>query len=65
MDPDTIEALKHAAAKTFLYGGLFLIVAGGVGFIMASQDPVHTTGDQLAIIAVGIVLTAAGRLVPH
>ena len=65
MDPDTIEALKHAAAKTFLYGGLFLIVVGGVGLIMASQDPVHTTGDQLAIIAVGIVLTAAGRLVPH
>ena len=65
MDPDTIDALKHAAAKTFLYGGLFLIVAGGVGLIIASQDPVHTTADQLAIIAVGIALTAAGRLVPH
>jgi hypothetical protein len=63
--PDALQALRRAVAKTLLFGGLFLLVTGGVGFVVASQDPVHTTGDQLALVALGIALTAAGRLVPR
>ena len=65
MDDDTIQAVKRAAAKTCLAVGIFLIVAGGTGYIVASQDPVHTTGDQLVLIAIGIGLTAAGRIIPQ
>lgn len=59
------QAIKRAAARTCLAVGIFLIVAGGAGYITASVDPVHTTGDQLALIAVGIALTAAGRIIPQ
>lgn len=62
MDDETIQAVRRAAARASLAVGLFLIVAGGAGYIAASQDRVHTTGDQLALIAVGIGLTAAGRI---
>jgi hypothetical protein len=65
MDEETIRVVKRAAATACLAVGLFLIVAGGAGYIAASQDPVHTTGDQVALIAVGIGLTAAGRIIPH
>ena len=65
MDDETIQAVKHAAARACLAVGIFLIVAGGAGYITASLDPVHTTGDQLALIAVGIALTAAGRIIPQ
>jgi hypothetical protein len=60
-----ILAVKSAAARTSLAVGIFLIVAGGSGYVAASLDPVHTTGDQLALIAVGIALTAAGRIIPQ
>ena len=65
MDDETIRAVKRAAARACLAVGIFLIVAGGAGYITASLDPVHTTGDQLVLIAVGIALTAAGRSIPH
>ena len=65
MDDETVQAVKRAAARACLAVGIFLIVAGGAGYITASLDPVHTTGDQLALIAVGIALTAAGRIIPH
>ena len=60
-----IQAVKRAAARACLVVGIFLIVAGGTGYVTASLDPVHTTGDQLALIAVGIALTAAGRIIPQ
>jgi hypothetical protein len=59
-----IQRVKGAAARTALVAGLFLIVAGGAGYIEASLDPVHGTGGQLALIGIGIALTAAGRLIP-
>jgi hypothetical protein len=65
MDDKTIQAIKRGAARACLAVGLFLIVAGGAGYVTASLDPVHTTGDQLALIAIGIALTAAGRVIPQ
>ena len=65
MDDEMIQAVKRAAARACLGVGIFLIVAGGAGYIAASMDPVHTTGDQLVLIAVGIALTAAGRVIPQ
>ena len=65
MDDDMMQAVKRAAARTCLAVGIFLIVAGGAGYIAASMDPVHTTGDQLALIAIGIALTATGRIIPQ
>ena len=65
MDDGMLRAIKRAAATTCLAVGIFLIVAGGAGYISASLDPVHTTGDQLTLIAVGIALTAAGRIIPQ
>ena len=60
-----IHAVKRAAVRMCLVGGIFLIVAGGAGYIEASLDPVHSTGEQLLLIAIGIALTAVGRLIPH
>jgi hypothetical protein len=65
MRDDMIQAVKRAAVKTCLVGGIFLIVAGGAGYIEASLDPVHSTSEQLVLVAIGIALTAAGRLIPH
>jgi hypothetical protein len=65
MDDDMMQAVKRAAAKGCLAVGIFLIVAGGAGYIAASQDPVHTTADQLVLVAIGIGLTAAGRIIPQ
>jgi len=65
MDEGVVQAVKRAAAKACLAVGIFLIVAGGAGYIAASQDPVHTTADQLVLVAIGIGLTAAGRLIPQ
>ena len=63
MNDHLIQAVKRAVALTCLAFGIFLIVAGGAGYVAASLDPVHSTGEQLALIAVGIALTAAGRLI--
>jgi hypothetical protein len=60
---DAIDTVKRAAARTSLAVGIFLIVAGGTGYITASLDPVHTTADQLVLVAIGIALTAAGRII--
>ena len=60
-----VQAVKRAAARTCLAVGIFLIVAGGASYIAASQDPVHTTADQLVLVAIGIGLTAAGRIIPQ
>jgi hypothetical protein len=65
MEDRTIQAMKRAAARTSLFVGIFLIVAGGAGYIEASLDPVHSTGEQLMLIAIGIALTAGGRLIPQ
>jgi hypothetical protein len=65
MEDRTIQAMKRAAARTSLFVGIFLIVAGGAGYIEASLDPVHSTGEQLVLIAIGIALTAGGRLIPQ
>jgi hypothetical protein len=65
MSDTMIQAVKRAAARTCLVGGIFLIVAGGAGYIEASLDPVHSSGEQLVLIAIGIALTAAGRLTQH
>ena len=63
MNDHLIQAGKRAAARTCLAFGIFLIVAGGAGYVAASLDPVHSTGEQLVLVAIGIALTAAGRLI--
>lgn len=41
--------------------GVFLLVAGGAGYMEALNDRVHGTGDQLALLVAGGVLTLTGR----
>lgn len=41
--------------------GVFLLVAGGAGYMEALNDRVQGTGSQVALLAVGGILTLAGR----
>ncbi len=63
MNDHVLQAVKRALARACLAAGIFLIVAGGAGYVAASLDPVHSTGEQLVLVAIGIALTAAGRLI--
>ena len=63
MDYEVVQAIRRAAVKTFQYGGVFFLVAGGVGMIAA--DPVHASGDQAALVALGLLLTALAKVLPQ
>lgn len=57
----TETSLRHLAGTGTLGVGVFLLVAGGAGYVEALTDPVHGTADQVALILVGALLALAGR----
>ena len=65
MDYEVVQAIRRAAVKTFQYGGIFFLITGGIGMMTASIEPGHTSTDQVALVALGLFLTALAKVLPE
>lgn len=56
-----MNRFRHVAATGVLGVGVFLMVAGGAGYLEAMTDPVRGTASQTALILAGALLALTGR----